>query len=575
MLQRISIRARLFLGFGIQILLLVGTLLYSHTVISTQVTDLTKLTAESLMLSNQWAGLIQNIQGIINDEMTLAGKDVDAGNSTASRKKEFDEMRSAIHRELNKANSIFETFSRSRSKYSSNTTSLDTKIATAQTALAEMENAVESFQSLLKATLDRAADESKLEEKAATQIADARGDVLTQIGVLEKTFLRLQNDVLEKQKSLTENEVTSIVLTLSIIGTLAVLIGIGGALAITGSVVTPVHKALLALEKTAKGDLTVSLPSDSKDEIGRLAAAFNQSIHSIRSTLSEVAESATSLSGSARQLSVVSQKLEGNASATSSESQTVLESSSNVTENIENVAASAEEMSVSIREIARNLSQSVKIAGSAVSAAESASASILKLGTSSAEINKVVMTIQSIAKQTNLLALNAAIEAARAGDAGKGFAVVAAEVEELAKTTSLATEEISKRIDAIQSDTRVSVSAITEIHNIILKINTFQQGIATTVDEQTLTTNEITRSIQEAAQAARSINENMSTVAETAASTSDGANQTRLSAKELAELSADLSMLIGQFHLKSAAPQKATKGPPKRATAPIPSKLLK
>jgi methyl-accepting chemotaxis protein len=88
---------------------------------------------------------------------------------------------------------------------------------------------------------------------------------------------------------------------------------------------------------------------------------------------------------------------------------------------------------------------------------------VTKLGGSSTEIGNVLKVIASIAEQTNLLALNATIEAARAGEAGKGFAVVANEVKELAQETARPTEDIARRIEAIQADTGQATEAITSI----------------------------------------------------------------------------------------------------------------
>jgi len=173
--------------------------------------------------------------------------------------------------------------------------------------------------------------------------------------------------------------------------------------------------------------------------------------------------------------------------------------------NIEAVAGAAEEMTASIREVAKSASDAARTAAGAVENAATAQTTIGNLGDSSAEIGKVVKVITSIAQQTNLLALNATIEAARAGEAGKGFAVVANEVKELAKETAKATEDISAKIEAIQSDSRGAVDAIEEITQVISQISELQTTIASAVEEQNVTTNEIATRVGEAASAAAQI----------------------------------------------------------------------
>ena len=185
----------------------------------------------------------------------------------------------------------------------------------------------------------------------------------------------------------------------------------------------------------------------------------------------------------------------------------------------------------------------------AAEVAEATNATMAKLGESSAEIGKVIKVITSIAQQTNLLALNATIEAARAGEAGKGFAVVANEVKDLARETAAASEDISAKIAAIQVDTGGAVEAIGRISEIIGNINDIQHAIASAVEEQTATTNEIARNVSVAAQGASDITGNVAGVAEVAESTLSGAADTEQAAGELARLASGLQGLVGEFRI--------------------------
>jgi methyl-accepting chemotaxis protein len=262
------------------------------------------------------------------------------------------------------------------------------------------------------------------------------------------------------------------------------------------------------------------------------------------SLLKEVSESTQTLSSASEELTANSQQMVANAEETSAQAGVVSAAAQQVSSNVQTVAAATEEMSASIREIAKNAEDAAKVATVGVRAADSASDTISKLGLSSAEIGKVIKTITAIARQTNLLALNATIEAARAGEAGKGFAVVANEVKELAKETAKATDDISQKIETIQADTKHAVAAISEINDVIAKINDYQNMIASAVQEQNATTNEINRNVTEAAKGSSEIAQNIVGVAEAARNTSLGANDTEKASLELARMAANLQRTV-------------------------------
>ncbi|NUP95835.1 MAG: hypothetical protein HUU28_06695 [Planctomycetaceae bacterium] len=146
--------------------------------------------------------------------------------------------------------------------------------------------------------------------------------------------------------------------------------------------------------------------------------------------------------------------------------------------------------------------------------------------------------------QDHLLALNATIESARAGEAGKGFAVVANEVKQLAKQSAQASEDIARRIETIQADTKSAVQAIAQIVRIIDEINSIQTSIAGAVEEQTAVTSEMSRNITEAVRAGEEIAQGISTVASSAESTADGVRSTQASVRDLSKLASDLAALV-------------------------------
>jgi methyl-accepting chemotaxis protein len=136
-----------------------------------------------------------------------------------------------------------------------------------------------------------------------------------------------------------------------------------------------------------------------------------------------------------------------------------------------------------------------KLADQASAAAREASLNVDRLRESSAAIGNVVNLIAQIARQTTLLALNSTIEAARAGTAGRGFAVVASEVKALAVQTQNATEEITKKIEALQKDAAGSVDAVHRISQAIEAIRPVFENVNGAVAEQNETTSEMTENV--------------------------------------------------------------------------------
>ena len=267
----------------------------------------------------------------------------------------------------------------------------------------------------------------------------------------------------------------------------------------------------------------------------------------LREVMDSVAESAQQLGSSSEELTATSQQMAGNAEETSNQAGVVSAASEQVNKNIQMVSASTEEMTASIGEISKNSSEAAKVTREAVEVANSANETIKGLGESSVEIGKVIKVITSIAQQTNLLALNATIEAARAGEAGKGFAVVANEVKELAKQTAQATEDISQKIESIQTGSTGAVDAIGQVSSIINKINDISNTTASAVEEQTVTTSEISRNVGEAARGSSEIAENITGVSDAAQRTAKGANDALGAAKLLAEMAVKLQQVVDQI----------------------------
>jgi methyl-accepting chemotaxis protein len=295
------------------------------------------------------------------------------------------------------------------------------------------------------------------------------------------------------------------------------------------------HRAIIQLGPE-KLDLLLSAVFDNNQNY--LGPMVNWSVVTDKVQLvADLTGSSEELTNASEALQEIANSLSAGAEETSAQANTASAASEEVNAGVQTVASNMEEMTAAIKEITKTTNESSTVSNNAMSMAQNTNTIISKLGDSSMDIGNVIKVISSIAQQTNLLALNATIEAARAGEAGKGFAVVASEVKELAKQTAKATEEITAKIENIQTDSKGAVGAIEEISTAIEKINSYAGNIAASVEEQAATTGEVSRIVTESAEGVKQINENISQVSEAASVTGKNAMSAQEAAGKLKNLS--------------------------------------
>jgi len=301
------------------------------------------------------------------------------------------------------------------------------------------------------------------------------------MGYTENAYVHLQKED-PKEAGVYAAELTrarnanNVVVGVVIGGVLLCVTGfVGLAVYFVHTVSDPLNKLAQGLQRASQGDLTVSVFSTRRDEIGYAIMSLNMLVDELNQSMLQVLQAAESVAGGSQELSSAAQQLSSSAQEQAS--------------SLEETAASMEEMTGTVKQNADNTLRADKVALEAREAANegvvmssSVRRSMEAINTSSTKIADIIGVIDEIAFQTNLLALNAAVEAARAGEQGRGFAVVAAEVRNLAQRSASAAKEIKTLIkdsvDKVQDGAQLVGASSKTLEEIVESVKNTAEIIA-------------------------------------------------------------------------------------------------